>query len=80
MKELDAQHVVNICRFGQGENACAFLYTICGGCVFTCAKGKHLGLTIQQQLASGLLATKGDNCSGRRSNVGVSKVTPLIGK
>lgn len=62
-----AQHVEDVCKKGQGENACRYLRKKGDG--FACNKASRLKETIDQNVEKGKSLKKGDNCPGPVSHL-----------
>jgi len=62
---LAKNHVLTVCRFGQGETACMYV-SLGGDGNFTCRKTDPRWKEILEVRSStGVICAKGDNCEGR---------------
>ena len=61
MAEISQEHAKQVCKFGQGENTCAFLALSSG---FECTKDTGAEMMIRQRLAEGTMKAKGDYGGG----------------
>jgi len=60
---LSEQHVKEICKIGQGIEACCYLI-MCGTKGFECAKGTILARSFRLKREAKSISAQGDNCSG----------------
>lgn len=60
--EIDKDHVSNVCKIGQGEACCSFLFVDGDG--MQCAKGTEVEPVIHLRRSTGALLSMGDNCEG----------------
>lgn len=58
---LKEDHVVNVCKRGQGAETCAFLSFSQG---FACGKNSSIDEALRQRIAEGTMSAKSDNCTG----------------
>ncbi|MFA6493316.1 MAG: hypothetical protein WCV58_04215 [Patescibacteria group bacterium] len=56
-----------VCKFGQGEETCAFLALSDG---FECIKGTNAEYIVRERLADGIMKPKGDYCGGMDAKEG----------
>ena len=69
---LTAEHLKNVCRFGQEALTCSFLVVGEGG--YSCSKGTPVEAIIIQRRKSGSIQARGDNCKGKTGQVDSSEV------
>lgn len=61
-QKLSHKHITDICKMGQGSEACSFL--IAGPEGLECSKGTSIEATIRERRSKGQIGAMGDNCSG----------------
>lgn len=76
MTTIGQVHLMTVCRFGQGEDCCAFL--MIGGDGPVCAKGSNIEPVIRHKLNEGTTHAKGDNCGGWRWVWLVGRDAPVL--
>ena len=72
---LTAEHVVKVCKLGQGKETCSFLFTSPRG--FECAKGTVMEAMIRGRRQAKTMNAPGDNCEGKKGGVSPPKAFDL---
>lgn len=64
---LTEKHIMNVCKFKQGKDTCAFLVFAIPN--LECAKGTDGESYIAKRLSDGSMNSKGNNCDGCVGNI-----------
>jgi hypothetical protein len=57
------QHVINVCKLGQGNECCRYL--VMGSLGFECAKNTSMRSTIDNRVDMNAMVAQGNNCEGQ---------------
>lgn len=58
-----SEHILNVCKIGQGHDCCRYL--VMGTEGFECAKHTELKTLLDNRVATETITARGDNCEGK---------------